>query len=379
MIKKYLDSNGEEVWEVYVNLRSQSSSLRVQKRLKGIKTESLAKKQEVQLTRECERELLLKESKGISWSELIEKFEEHQRLDLTNKMTVQTKADYVATIRKHTQKWMNREASGITPSDMREFFIEVATQVQVAHQIKIKMILTKIFKYGIESNLIKGMAILPTAGIKFQKEEEKLPEILTISEIRKLLYAAKEMDHKWYPVWAFALLTGMRNGEIYALLWDDVDLENKVIILSKSYNKRTKTTKCTKAGYWRHIPISSELETLLKELKLKSNGSPFVLPRIRDWNKGYQARELRAFCESIGIPSIRFHALRACFATQLIRQGIPAIQIQKICGWKDLETMQRYIRLAGIEISGVTENLKILPDNIVMGEVVNLFAPANQK
>jgi integrase len=76
---------------------------------------------------------------------------------------------------------------------------------------------------------------------------------------------------------------------------------------------------------------------------------------------------------------MRFHALRACFATQLIRQVIPAIQIQKICGWKDLETMQRYIRLAGIEISGVTENLKILPDNIVMGEVVNLFAPANQK
>jgi site-specific recombinase XerD len=195
-------------------------------------------------------------------------------------MTVQTKADYVATIRKHTQKWMNREALGITPSDMRELFIEISTHVQAAHQIKIKMILTKIFKYGIESNLVKGMAILPTAGIKFQKEEEKLPEILTISEIRKLLYAAKE---------------------------------------------------------------------------------------------------IRAFCEGIGIPSIRFHALRACFATQLIRQGIPAIQIQKICGWKDLETMQRYIRLAGIEISGVTENLKILPDNIVMGEVVNLFAPANQK
>lgn len=87
---------------------------------------------------------------------------------------------------------------------------------------------------------------------------------------------------------------------------------------------------------------------------------------------------MRAFCASIGIPSIRFHALRACFATQLIRQGVPAIQIQKICGWKDLETMQRYIRMAGIEVSGVTESLKILPDRIVMGEVVNLFAPANR-
>lgn len=374
MIKKYLDLNGEELWEVYVNIRSQTSSIRVQKRLKGAKTEAQAKKQEIQLTRECERELLLKESKGINWSELLEKYELHQKQDFSSKLSAQTKADYVATIRKHTYGWMARESSGINPSDVRELFIETANVLSVAHQIKVKSILNKIFSYGIESGLIKNMPMLPTAGIKFQKEEEKMPEILTISEIKKLLFAARELEHRWYPVWAFALLTGMRNGEIYALLWDDVDFDNKIINLTKSFNKRSGQTKCTKGGYWRHIPISSELETLLKELKLKSSGNPHVLPRIRDWNKGYQARELRAFCQSIGIPSIRFHALRACFATQLIRQGIPAIQIQKICGWKDLETMQRYIRLAGIEISGVTENLKILPDRAVMAEVVNLFA-----
>lgn len=374
MIKKYLDLNGEELWEVYVNIRSQTSTIRVQKRLKGAKTEAQAKKQEIQLTRECERELLLKESKGISWSELLEKYELHQKQDFSSKLSAQTKADYVATIRKHTNAWMARESSGINPSDVRELFIETANVLSVAHQIKVKSILNKIFSYGIESGLIKNMPMLPTAGIKFQKEEEKMPEILTISEIKKLLFAARELEHRWYPIWAFALLTGMRNGEIYALLWDDVDFDNKIINLTKSFNKRSGQTKCTKGGYWRHIPISSELETLLKELKLKSSGNPHVLPRIRDWNKGYQARELRAFCQSIGIPSIRFHALRACFATQLIRQGIPAIQIQKICGWKDLETMQRYIRLAGIEISGVTENLKILPDRAVMAEVVNLFA-----
>ncbi len=45
----------------------------------------------------------------------------------------------------------------------------------------------------------------------------------------------------------------------------------------------------------------------------------------------------------------------------------------KICGWKDLKTMQRYIRLAGIEIEGATEKLRILPPREVMGRVVELF------
>jgi len=49
------------------------------------------------------------------------------------------------------------------------------------------------------------------------------------------------------------------------------------------------------------------------------------------------------------------------------------IQIQKICGWKDLETMQIYIRLAGIEVQGVTDGLKLLPENEIMGKVFSLF------
>lgn len=372
MIKKYIDQSGEDLWEVYVNIRSQSSTLRTQKRIKGIKTEALAKKQELLLTRECERELLLKESKGISWDELLEKYELYLRDNFSEKMSVTTQSDYIGSIRKHTGHWMKREASGITNIETRELFNRIGDSISLKQKNNIKMILSNIFRYGMESNLLKGMHSLPTAGIQFKKPDEVKQEILTLSEIRKLLATSKEMDYRWYPIWAFALLTGMRNGELFALTWDDIDLENKIMVVSKSYNKRTRKTKSTKSGYRRHIPISSELEILLRELKLKSGGNPFVLPRIRDWGKGYQAQQLRMFCQSLGIPSIKFHTLRACFATQLLRQGIPAVQIQKICGWKDLETMQRYIRMAGIEVTGVTEGLKILPDNEVMGKVMYL-------
>lgn len=74
-----------------------------------------------------------------------------------------------------------------------------------------------------------------------------------------------------------------------------------------------------------------------------------------------------------GLPSIRFHSLRACFATLLIRDGVAPAIAMKICGWRDLKTMQRYIRLAGIEIEGATDQLKILPENDILASVHKLI------
>jgi integrase len=40
------------------------------------------------------------------------------------------------------------------------------------------------------------------------------------------------------------------------LKWSDVDLGKGLITVQRSYNKRTKEYKSTKAGYWRTVPIS---------------------------------------------------------------------------------------------------------------------------
>lgn len=373
MIKKYLDQNGQELWEVYVCIYSQTTSERCQKRKKGIKTEALAKKLEAQLLRDCERELLMRENRGMTWYDLVEKFELHIRHYSLDHLSGQTKADYIKAIRKYTAHWYERDASGITGIDVRNLFQSFKGELSITFQLKVKQLITNVFQYGIDNAYIKNMAVIPTANIKMRRKDEKIEEVLTIAEIKKLLSSAKEINHRWYPIWAFALLTGMRNGEIFALTWDDVDLENNTLTVSKSYNKRMRETKSTKSGYWRQIPISPDLAQLLRDLKLTSDGRKFVLPRIRTWGEGLQAKELKLFCVSIGLPAVKFHTLRACFATQLIRQGVPPIQIQKICGWADLGTMQRYIRMSAIDVAGVTDGLKILPEDQIMGKVVNLF------
>ena len=157
-----------------------------------------------------------------------------------------------------------------------------------------------------------------------------------------------------------ALLTGMRNGELFALKWCDVDIDNSIITVQRSYNKRVKVFKSTKAGYWRTVPISEDLKEVILDLK-KNSKSEFVLPRLKYWERGEQAKVLRSFCHFINIQPIKFHTLRVCFATQLLGDGVEPMKVMKVCGWRDLKTMARYVRLAGIDEKGVTDNLKILP------------------
>jgi integrase len=124
------------------------------------------------------------------------------------------------------------------------------------------------------------------------------------------------------------------------------------------------------------VPVSSEFYWfLVHDLRLEEKKpDDFLFPKPWEWEKGEQARILRGFCIANRLPSIKFHTLRACFATQLISTGVPATVVMKICGWRDLKTMQRYIRLAGIDEAGATEALRFIPtEAAVMEKVVNLY------
>lgn len=369
------DQTGETLWKVSACVRSNKKpSVRVQKAKFAIKTEWEAKREETRLIRECEREVSIRENQGESWGALVEAWERHLAKARADSLSQTTRTDYVNALRKHTHLWWKRQAAAITRADVVEVLSQLkAHSSSISYQNKLKVIINQIFTFGIEHRLIDGIDRSPAWGISLGRDEEKKPEILTLTEIRKLLGEARRMDHAWFPVWSLALLTGMRSGELHALLWTDIDFENKTITVNKSFNPRLKMVKSTKAGYWRHVPLSEELIALLNELRAQAPGRREVLPRFWEWTKGQQARVLRAFCTGIGLPSIKFHTLRACFSTQLIRSSIAPAVVMKICGWKDLETMQRYIRLAGIETQGATDVLRVLPAVDEAAQVVNLF------
>ena len=106
------------------------------------------------------------------------------------------------------------------------------------------------------------------------------------------------------------------------------------------------------------MEIAPPLLPLLQELKMEFGSvSAFVLPRNDKWDRGQQAEELRTFLRSIGLPEIRFHDLRATWATMLLGKNVPPAVVMKMGGWKDMETMMIYMRKAGLDIRGATDCL----------------------
>ena len=151
-----------------------------------------------------------------------------------------------------------------------------------------------------------------------------------------------------------------------------------LIRLTRAWNSRFKNYGPLKGRYWRNVPISSELYWVLKELMCIDFGSDahgkYLLPHFPEWKDGEQAKILRNFCREISIPPVRFHTLRACFATHLISRGVPSATVMKICGWRELKTAERYIRLAGVDERGATEGLGFIPtEQGVVEKVVSLY------
>ncbi len=229
------------------------------------------------------------------------------------------------------------------------------------------------FHRSIEFAVQGGLKSNPVASVKTNKKNcrEKDPGVLTKEEVKILLTKAKILKPEWYQIWAFALFTGMRSGEMYALLRQDIDLDNKVIAVTKSFNKNI-GLKGTKSGRNRRVPLADNLMPLVNQLMIGPKDQP-LLPRPYQWKKGDQARVIREFCTGIGISSIKFHDLRATFITQLFAAGASIAEVQSIVGHVDLKTTQRYLRLSSVEIKNVTNKLDFTLPSERINNVVNLF------
>ena len=384
--------NHKTYYEVYVQGRDPKSGKRMQKKARftsneeRISSKVVANRIEYQLRRELE-----KFTKGVclwTW----EKWHNEclRRMILTYKKG--TVMSYDGDLKKWLPKeWLNQEMTGFQKIHVHNLLFEELTGELSPHG-KRNMLkrIHRIFEMALEEGIIGRN---PAKGFKV-KVPPVSQKVFSSEEVNKLLNEAKLCDHRCYPLWAFALFTGMRNGEIYAIRHSDIDLQLGLIHVNKQFTSKD-GIHSTKGNSNRVVPISNELRSLLiqllkqggfkeklwrwaderKEEKLPEVWNDLLLPRHRSWRSCEQAKVLKDFCRIIGITEIKFHDLRATFITNMLAQGAPISVVMKIVGHSRMSTTDVYNRLAGVGIKDSTNKLGYhLPSEApVEGKVISMF------
>ncbi|OQW50634.1 MAG: hypothetical protein A4S09_02230 [Proteobacteria bacterium SG_bin7] len=259
--------------------------------------------------------------------------------------------------------------ASITKADVHKLVFEQLPAEVTEHTRKATLkLVRRVLEHGVHEGVL---SMNPCAGLSVRVTpiEQK---VLNGNEVDVLLHEGRVANHPFYPVWVFALQSGMRSGEMFCLLWTDIDFESRLVHVSKSWSSKN-GIKPTKTGRSRVVPMSDDLYHFLKELKLKSDvNATHVLPRLSEWQRGYQAKVLRAFCKSVGVTPIRFHDLRATFITNLLAQGVSLARVMAIVGHNQIDTTNIYLRKAGVDLKGVTNELGYSIPSYEEGQVVKL-------
>lgn len=356
------DSTKPGTWVAWYSKRHPITRQPVGLRRTGFKSKQEARRAEAQLILDIEMKIRAKTLP--TWKTLVINYREQM---LNRGLMAKTAETYFLCLQAHTfTPWGERLVDSITTQEIRELIHEKLGHKSPSHQKNLLKFIRGAFNYALELGHINRN---PAPDMKF-RIGDKLKSVLTQEQVKLFLNKAKEYNSEWYNHWCLALYTGMRNGELYALTWDKVNFEDRLIKVDCSWNN-TDGFKSTKSGDDRIVEIAPNLLTILKELKLESYDRAFVLPRIDKWDKGEQARELRLFLTGLGLPTIRFHDLRATWATIMLSKGVEPIKVMIQGGWKDLKTMQIYVRKAGVDIRGATDKLD-LHNPIIENRLINL-------
>lgn len=191
----------------------------------------------------------------------------------------------------------------------------------------------------------------PMQNVKKGDEPQGRVRFLSDDERERLLAACQSSANPLlFTVVVLALSTGMRQGEIMNLTWDDVDFINQRITLHD-----------TKNGERRAVHLAGKAFGLLQELKEKKlrDGSHLVFPGKVALNSGpasVRTAWLTALKKS-GVTNFHFHDLRHSAASYLAMNGAPLLDIAAILGHKTLSMVKRYSHLSETHVGSVVASM----------------------
>ncbi len=268
--------------------------------------------------------------------------------DMTlRKLKVKTQAAYIRAV-KNFSRFFGRSPDLAEPEDLRSYQLHMVEQGVSSTTLNATITGLKFF-FGV--TLDRPSALKKMSPVR---KEQKLPQVLSVEEVTRLLKATSNLKHR--AALSVAYGAGLRASEVVHLKVADIDSERMIIRVHQGKGRRD-----------RYAMLSPSLLELLRSWWRQAHAEGKMLPG--GWLfpgqnpvKPLSTRQLNHACKSAAAGAelnkrISMHTLRHSFATHLLEQKVDIRVIQVLLGHQKLENTARYSHVAIRTLSKVTSPL----------------------
>lgn len=299
-----------------------------------------------------------------------------------------TKANYYYSYEHYIQEdFGSRRIVNVTKSDIKRLYNKLIDKsgLSISTVENINNVLRQVFEVAVDDNIIRNNVVNGVLGKCKKERQYERTERTALTEEEQALFLSFLRDtpkfRYWYPFFVIGFGTGCRIGELAALCWKNVDIENRQITVKQtlsSYNKlehkaeKTLGKPKSKKGT-RELPLLPEVvDALLEQKKTMTmlgrkckepvNGrTDFVFINkegnpINSCTMNSQIKRLVKYCneyektkaeqegrEPVIIPDFSNHVMRHSFCTRYVECESRLPFVQAYMGHSDVRTTMSYV------------------------------------
>jgi integrase len=187
------------------------------------------------------------------------------------------------------------------------------------------------------ARLWKWLKENPCQLVKREKEDNEIGRCLTDEEEQRLLRACRNyLRGQLAEMVIIALNTGMREGEILKLRWDQIDMKGKVINTINEKTNKPKTVSMNETVY-NLLNEKSKVRSMSGYVFTTGNDKMIhVRNMLRAWYKALKEAKIEG--------GLRYHDLRHTVGTRLIIEGQDIYAVASVLDHSQLSTAKRYAK-----------------------------------
>jgi site-specific recombinase XerD len=258
--------------------------------------------------------------------------------------TAGTQQSYIRVVRDFTA-FLGRAPDQGDAEDLRRYQLHMRSQGASATSMNAAVSALRFF-FGVTLGREDA-----EAGMTTLREPRKLPVVLSLEEVARLLDAAPGL--KYRAALSVAYGAGLRASEVVQLKLSDIDSTRMVIRVEQG-----------KGGKDRYVMLSKPLLALLRAWWRAARPQGWLFPG-QDPVNPLSVRQLRRACQAAALAAgidkrVSLHTLRHSFATHLLEQKVDIRVIQVLLGHKKLDTTALYSQVATRAIREVKSPLEYL-------------------